>query len=406
MAIRSTSRTPTFAATALIGSAALVLAGCTPADSTDGGDGGGDAGPVVKIGYIGPLSGGSASLGVPSLNAMELAVEDLNASGELGFTLELISVDDEADAAKSATAAQRMVTEDGVVLVVGGPNSAPALANNAIITGAGIPNVISIAQSDALIKEDNPGYDLTYRVTENNSYDVGAIVSLFVDGDFDAICMVADTTEYGQNGIAATTTVFGDNGLELAATAQHDANATDLTPQVLQLRDAGCDAVYLYTLGQDAALFMKTVNQVGWEVPVIGARALAQQAFISIAGTDGDGIIFPSVIDPEKESTQEFIAAYDEKYGADNDPAHVFSAVAYDTIRMVAEALKATGGEGGEALVEALQNVEIEGVSGREGSTLSWSADKHEAPSEDYLTFWTIKDGKYEFYAADITTGN
>lgn len=404
MAIRTTFRTRTLAAAAVIGSAALVLTGCSPAENPDAGEGG-ESGAVVRIGYIGPLSGGSASLGIPSLNAIELAVDDLNEAGDLGFTLELVSVDDEADAAKSSTAAQRMVTEDGVVLVIGGPNSAPVKANNAIITGAGVPNVISIAQSDALVDPANPGFDLTYRVTENNSYDVGAIVSLFVDGDYDSICMVADTTEYGQNGIAATEGVFATNGLELTATAQHDANATDLTPQVLQLRDAGCDTVYLYTLGQDAALFMKTVNQVGWEVPVIGARALAQQAFISIAGKDGDGIIFPSVIDPNKQAATDFIEAYDAAYGADSDPAHVFSAVAYDTVLMVAEALKATRGEGGEPLVEALQNVEIEGVSGREGSTLSWSADKHEAPSEDYLTFWTIKDGKYEFYSNDITSG-
>jgi branched-chain amino acid transport system substrate-binding protein len=398
--IRTVSSRGRVAVAAALGTA-LVLTGCSTAgDTGDSGDGG--TGKTVRIGYIGPLSGGSASLGVPSLNAMELAVDDLNASGDLDFTLELVSVDDEADAAKSSTAAQRMVTEEGVVLVIGGPNSAPVKANNAIITGAGVPNVISIAQSDALVDSANAGYDLTYRVTENNSYDVDGIVSLFVAGDYDTICMVADTSEYGQNGIAATETVFADNGLELAATAQHDANATDLTPQVLQLRDANCDAVYLYDLGQDAALFMKTVHQVGWDVPVIGARALAQQAFISIAGADGDGIIFPSVIDPEKQAAQDFIAAYDAKYGEDSDPAHVFSAVAYDTILMVADALKTSGGEGGDALVKALQSVEIEGVSGRAGSTLSWSADKHEAPSEDYLTYWTIKDGKYAFYSSDL----
>jgi branched-chain amino acid transport system substrate-binding protein len=389
--------------TALALGSALALTGCATDATPEGGDGGSDK--TVRIGYIGPLSGGSASLGIPSKNAIDLAVADLNESGDLGFTLELVAVDDEADAAKSATAAQRMVTEDGVVLVIGGPNSAPVKANNAIITGAGVPNVISIAQSDALIDPANPGYDLTYRVTENNSYDVGAIVSLFIAGEYDNICMVADTSEYGQNGIAATQAVFAENDLELAETAQHEPNATDLTPQVLQLRDADCDAVYLYDLGPDAALFMKTVNQVGWEVPVIGARALAQQAFISIAGADGDGIIFPSVIDPDKKAAQDFIAAYDAEYGAESDPAHVFSAVAYDTVQMIAAALKATGGEGGDALVEALQAVEIEGVSGKEGSTLGWSADKHEAPSEDYLTFWTIKDGKYEFYSSDVESG-
>lgn len=398
------SATPRLAAIATFAiGTAFVLSSCAPASSTGGGSEG--SGDVVRIGYIGPLSGGSASLGVPAHNGMELAVEQLNESGDLGFELELVVIDDEADAAKSAAAAQRMITEEDVVLVIGGPNSGPAKANNAIITGAGIPNVISIAQVDGIVDPAAPGFDLTYRVSENNSYDVRATVSLFEAGDYDNICAVADTTEYGQSGITTIRTVFDEFGLELATVAQHEVNATDLTPQVLTLRDAGCDAIYLFDLGQDAALFMKTVNQVGWEVPVVGGRGLSQPAFLSIAGDAGDGIIFPSVIDPGKDATAAYIEAYDAEYGEDDDPAHVFSALGYDTIQLVAAALKASGGEGGEALVEALQNTEIEGVTGREGSTLGWSADKHEAPSEDYLTFWTIEDGEYAFYTNDVESG-
>lgn len=381
--------------------AATALVACAPASSTPG-PATSDEGGTLKIGYLGPLTGGSASLGVPSVNAIELAIEEINASGELDRELELVAVDDEGDATKSAAAAQRMVTEDGVIAVLGGPNSGTVLANNPVITGAGVVQLITIAQADGLIDPESPGHDLTFQVTENNTYDVMATVQFFLDADYDSICAVSDTTEYGQSGITAIREVFGDNGLEVAEHVTHEVNATDLTSQVLSLRDADCDSVYLYSYGQDAAVFMKTVNQLGWDVDVIGGRALNQAAFLSIAGRAGDGLIFPSVIDTDKQSAKDFIAAYDEAYGSD-DPAHTFSALAYDSVHILAAALVASEYEGGAALAEALESVTLEdAASGRDGSTLSFAAGDHRAPSDDFVTFWTIEGGEYTMYSNTI----
>lgn len=399
----STSRRAvTIAAIALTVSAAL--AGCAPAASGgDAGSGDGASSDTIKIGYIGPLTGGSASLGVPAQHGFELAVQHLNDSGELDRKIELVSVDDEADPTKSAAAAQRMIDEDDVVAVLGGPNSGPVLANNPIITGAGVVQLITIAQSDNLIDPESPGYDLTFQVTENNTYNVGATVQFFLDADYDSICAVADTTEYGQSGIAAIEKVFADNGLEIAQKVSHEVNATDLTPQVLSLRDAGCDSIYLFSYGQDAAVFMKTVNQIGWDVDVIGGRALNQAAFLSIAGDAGDGLIFPSVIDLDKKEATDFIAAYDEEYGADDDPAHTFSALAYDSVMLLAEALKASDYKGGDDLAAALSGVTLDdAVTGRAGSSLSFTPGDHRAPSDDFQTFFTIEDGAFTMYSNSV----
>jgi branched-chain amino acid transport system substrate-binding protein len=385
-------------------SALFAAAGCATAGS-GGADRASDQSGPIKIGYLAPLSGGSASLGVPAKNGMELAIEQINADKKLDRQLQLVAVDDQADASKSAAAAQKMVGDESIVAVIGGPNSGVVKANNPIITGAGVPNLISVAQVDALVDSGGPSFGLTFRVSENNSYDVNAITSLFKDGHYQHICAVADTTEYGQSGIATIKSVFGKQGLKLSTVVQHEVNATDLTPQVLTLRNAKCDAVYLFDLGQDAALFMKTVNQLNWHVPVVGARGLAQPAFLSIAGATGDGIVFPSVIDPNKQAAKDYIAAYDKKFGADDDPAHVFSAIGYDTVQVLAKALVTSGGKGGKELVKALEGTSVDGVTGRQGATLGFAADRHEAPSANYLTFWTIKNGKYALYRDDVTSG-
>lgn len=387
--------------------ASVTLAACATAGSPGANPGSESEAPdgPLRIGYIGALSGGSASMGVPLQQGMELAIAEINESGELDRELELVSVDDEADASISAAAAQRMVTEEGVVAVIGGPNSGTVLANNPIITGAGVVNLISAAQNDGLVDPEQPGFDLTFRTTENNSYDVQAIAQLFEDEGYASICAVSDTTEYGQSGIATIRTVFEERGLEIATAVEHEVNATDLTPQVLTLRDAGCDSVYLFDLGQDAALFMRTVNQVGWEVPVIGGRGLTQGAFLSIAGGAADGIIFPSVVDTERAAMQSYIEAFDAEYGEDADPAHNFSVLGYDTIQILAAALVESDYQGGEALADALESTEIEGASGLEGSTLGFADDDHQAPSSNYLTFWTIQDGQYQLHTRDVTSG-
>ena len=402
---RMLRRTMAVCAVALMAGAAF--AGCAPASSNTSpgapADGGEGSSETIRIGYIGPLTGGSASLGVPAQHGFELAVEHINASGALDREIELISVDDEADPTKSAAAAQRMIDEENVIAVLGGPNSGPVLANNPVITGAGIVQLITIAQADGLIDPASPGYDLTFQVTENNTYNVGATIQFFLEADYSTICAVADTTEYGQSGLTAIQTVFAENGLEVSATASHEVNATDLTPQVLTLRDAGCDSIYLYSYGQDAAVFMKTVNQIGWDVDVIGGRALNQAAFLSIAGEAGDGLIFPSVIDLDKPEAQEFIEAYNAEYGEDDDPAHTFSALAYDSIFLLAAALDASGYEGGQALADALSETTLDNaVAGRSGSSLSFTEGDHRAPSDNFQTFWTIENGQFAMYRNDL----
>ncbi|PJJ55607.1 ABC transporter substrate-binding protein [Compostimonas suwonensis] len=386
----------------------LLLAGCAPV-TTDGGSGSGssDSGSPIKVGYLGALSGGSAANGQSDLNGVQLAVDQLNEAGGIaGRQLEVVTADDKSDPATSATAAQKLVQQDGVVAVLGGPNSGTVKANSVIVTGANVPRIITIAQEDTLIDPAAAGFPLTFRVTENNTYDVDAIASVFEQKGYQAICVLADTTAYGEGGLTTINTVFAKHDLPIHAVARHEVNATDMTAPALTLRDAGCDSIYLYSLGPDGALFLKTLQQIGWDVPVIGGRGLAAKSFLSLAGDAANGVIIPAVVDPSKAEGGAFIDAYDAAYGADDDPAHVYSAMGYDSMNMLAAALEETDGEGGDALAKALGSVELtDAASGREGSTLSFSTDRHEAPSKDFLVLYEIKDGAFSFLSSDVESG-
>jgi branched-chain amino acid transport system substrate-binding protein len=385
----------------------LTTAGCAVAGTEEAGSSSPVDGDPIKVGYIGALSGGSASMGNPSLNGIKMAIDAVNDDGGIdGHELELLALDDKADPATSATAAQKLVSEEKVVAVLGGPNSGTVKANNVIITGAGIPQIITVAQEDTLVDSANPGFELTFRVTENNSYDVGAIASLFESEAYEAICVLADTTAYGEGGLTSIRSVFDERNLEIHSVQQHAVNATDMTSQALALRDAGCDSIYLYSLATDGALFLNTLAQIGWDVPVIGGRGLAGASFLSLGGAAAEGLVVPGVIDPNKAEGAAFIKAYDAQYGAENDPAHVYSALGYDSVMVLAAALKETGGEGGNALAKAIENTVLkDAATGREGSELSFSSDDHQASNENFLVFYEISGGTYKFLTSDVESG-
>lgn len=403
-----TTHKRSFAAFAAISALMLTTAGCAVAGAEGGGSADGPSnGSPIKIGYIGALSGGSASMGTPSINGIKMAVEAVNEEGGIdGHELELVALDDKADPATSATAAQKLVSEENVVAILGGPNSGTVKANNVIITGAGVPQLITVAQEDTLVDAANSGFDLTFRVTENNSYDVGAIAGLFEKENYEAICVLADTTAYGEGGLTSIRSVFDERGLDIHSVQQHAVNATDMTSQALGLRDAGCDSIYLYSLASDGALFLNTLAQIGWDVPVIGGRGLAGASFLSLGGAAAEGLVVPGVVDPNKPEGAAFIEAYDARYGAENDPAHVYSALGYDSVMILAAALRETGGSGGDGLAKAIESTVLtNAVTGRQGSELSFSPDDHQATNENFLVFYEISGGTYKFLTSDVESG-
>jgi branched-chain amino acid transport system substrate-binding protein len=206
--------------------------------------------------------------------------------------------------------------------------------------------------------------------------------------------------------VAAIAASLAARSLSIRAAVRHPANAADLTSEVARLREAGCDAIYLYSLGADAARFFKTANELSWRLPVIGGRWLAARSFLATAGATADGLIIPAVADPTKAPAKAFIAAYDRKYGGNDDPAHVYSALGYDSMRLLAAGLEQSGATGGIKLAAALETLSIsDGATGRAGSTLTFGTHRHDAPSRDFLVFYEIRGSAYRFLTSDVASG-
>ncbi len=103
--------------------AAILLSGCTGSGGTkDPADPGGskDAGKIIKIGMVGPLTGDYATYGQSVKNGVQTAVDEINEQGGVnGFTLQLIAEDSKGDSTEAANAIQKLIDQDKVTAIVG-----------------------------------------------------------------------------------------------------------------------------------------------------------------------------------------------------------------------------------------------------------------------------------------------
>lgn len=357
-------------------------------------DTGGLKGEPIQVGYIGALTGGSATMGEPARNGIVLAVEEANADGGIdGRPIELVAFDDEADPARSVAGAQGFIRDD-VTMVIGGPNSPTVLANREVLAEAGIPELISVAQEDGLVDPESPTFDTTFRVTEPNSVDVNVMAQFISQQGCETIDILADDTAYGQGGAETITQVMEETGVTVGEVVSHPPDTDDMTSEALSLQQSGADCIYVFSLGQAAALFFDAAEGVGLEVPTFGGRGLNQSSFLELVGPRDINITMPTVVNPDKPAMQDFIDAYSERFGEER--WYMFAALGYDTGRTAVEALRRSGGEGGEALVDALESIDdLEVAVGGEDSVVSFGPDDHEGGAPDWVHTVTVRDGEF-----------
>lgn len=372
--------------------------GATPADAGGTDAAGGSSGQAadgdpIRVGYIGALTGGSANMGVPGRQGIELAFEEANDNGGIdGRPLELVPFDDQADPARSVAGAQGFVREGDIPLVIGGPNSPTVLANREVLAEAGIPLLISIAQEDQLVDPDHPTFDTTFRLTEPNRMDVEAISEFIAEEGCEVVDVVADDSAYGQGGANTIRAALEELDISVGEVVSHPPETDSMTAEVLAIQQNDPDCVYLFSLGPSAALFLQTAEEQNLDKPLFGGRGLNQLGFLEIYGQQNSDIIIPTVAHVDKPAYQEFTEKYGEAYG--EQEWYMFDALGYDTGRAAVEALTRSGGEGGQALADAIAGItDLEATVGPEGAVIDFG-DDHEAGSVDWLTTVTIEGGQ------------
>lgn len=311
----------------------------------------GSSGDTIKIGGIGPTTGGAAIYGNAAKYGMEIAVEEINAKGGLQFELKF--EDDEHDAEKSVNAYNNL-KDWGMQILAGTVTTNPCIAVTAETNAdrifsltpsasstdvlGGFPNasgVVEIPRKDNVFQmcftDPNQGIASADYISENKLASKVAVIynssDAFSTGIYNKF--VSRAAEVGLDVVSVTSFPSDDT--------------TDFTVQITEAKNAGAELIFLPIYYTPASLIFKQADAAGYDFKYFGVDGM--DGILTLEGFDtslaeGVMLLTPFAPDAEDEATQSFVKKYQEKYG---DIPNQFAADGYDVIYAIYEACNKAG---------------------------------------------------------------
>ena len=360
----------------------------------------GVAAEPIKIGVSGPLTGGSAPMGVSMRDGVKLAVAEINAKGGiLGRQLQVVERDDEAKNERGVQVAQELINKERVVATVGYANTGVAIASQRFYQNAKIPVMNNVATGSIVTKQFvGPEFTENYifRNAANDTVQSAMIVDeAIVKRKFTKVAILADSTNYGQLGREDLERTLNAKGIKPVAVEKFNIKDVDMTAQLLKAKQGGAQAILTYGIGPELAQIANGMEKLGWKVPMIGSWTLSMGNFLDNAGKNGDGASMPQTFiqDPNTPKRKAFIESYQKAYKIDRIPSPVSAAQGYDSIYLLAAAMKQAGTTDGPKVREALENLneKVEGVVTT--YVKPFTHDDHEAIKAGMPVMGEAKDG-------------
>ena len=353
----------------------------------------------VKIGLQGPLTGGSSPMGVSMRDGAKLAVTEINAKGGvLGRKIEMIERDDEAKNERGVQIAQELINKEKVVATIGYINSGVALASQRFYQEAKIPVMNNVATATAITKQfaDQPE-NYVFRNSANDTIQSAMIVQELVDRrKFTKVAILADSTNYGQLGREDLEKALAAKGITAVAVEKYNIKDVDMTPQLLKSKEAGAQVVITYGIGPELAQIANGMIKLGWKVPMMGSWTLSMGNFIDNAGANSVGATMPQTFiqEPNTPKRKSFIEAYQKAYKVTRISSPVSAAQGYDSVYLLAAAIKQAGSTDGPKVLAALEDLKspIEGVVTTYDHP--FSKTDHEAITINMAVIGKVQEGK------------
>jgi branched-chain amino acid transport system substrate-binding protein len=370
----------------------------------------------IKIGVSGPFTGGSSSMGVSMRHGVRLAIDEINKKGGvLGRKLFPVERDDEAKNERGGEIAQELINKEKVVATVGFINTGVALASQRYYEEAKIPVMNNVATGSILTKQFLPPEFPDNYVFRNSAHD-GIQAPMIVEEaivrrKFTKVAILADSTNYGQLGKDDLTKALADKNITPVAVEKFNIKDVDMTPQLLKAKEAGAEVILTYGIGPELAQIANGMTKLGWKVPMIGSWTLSMASFVDNAGAGGEGARMPETFiqDPNTQKRKAFIDAYLKEFKPKNNriDSPVSAAQAYDSVFLLAAAIKQAGSTDGKQIKDALENLKdkVEGVVTVYNKP--FNKDDHEAITPNIPVIGEVKGGRVVYaYEEDQKKGS
>jgi len=322
-------------------------------------------GEPLRVGLVGALTGPEAQLGRSIRDGAMLAIEQANAQGGVrGRRLELRVYDSQGRPEEAASATVRLVTQDGVALILGGDTSGSTLAMAPVATQAAVPLLSPSATSPRVTVEGGP---YVFRVCFVDSFQGAALAGFARSLGLTRMAVLTDMgSDYSVGLAQAFERRFLQLGGTVVASERYSKGDSDFRAQLTHLKGKHPEGLFVPGYYTQAAAIARQARQLGLGLPLLGGDGWdSVSELVALGGDAVEGSQFTTHFSPHNPSVraQAFLRDFQARFG---HPPESGSALGYDAARVGVEALRRAPSEGGPALREALaQTADFDGVTGR-----------------------------------------
>ncbi|WP_028226526.1 branched-chain amino acid ABC transporter substrate-binding protein [Paraburkholderia ferrariae] len=343
---------------------------------------------TVKIGHVGPLTGGSAHLGKDNENGARLAIEEINAKGLVingqKVTLVLDGQDDAADPRQATQVAQKLV-DDKVVAVIGHLNSGASIPASKIYSDAGIVQISPSSTNPAYTQQ---GFKTTFRVVATDAQQGPALADYAAKSlNVKTVAVVDDSTAYGQGLANEFEKTAKSLGLKVLSHDATNDKAVDFRAILTKIKGENPDAIMYGGMDATGGPFAKQARQLGLRAKVLSGDGVCTESLAQLAGPAADNIVCSQagMAVERMNGGAAFAAKYQKRFG---HPIEFDAPFTYDAVYIVVDAMKRANSTDPAKILAEIPSTDYKGVIGE--TTFDSKGDlKH-----GVISLYSYKSGK------------
>lgn len=317
----------------------------------------------LKVGVLLPLTGDAAAWGSRGQKGIQIAVDDLNTSNACGRPVTALFEDSAANDSTGLSAFHKLVSANGVPVVIGDLVSSVTLA---IAPAAERSKVVVLSPTASAPNITDAGTYI-YRIASSDLVEGRVIAEYAVQHGYKRAAILYINNDYGLGIKTVFDTGFTTQQRKVLFSEAYLPTNQDFRSALSKMRGLNVDVLYVAGYYADSATIVRQARELGLKIPILGTTAIEEQKFLDLAGSAAEGLVYPLSTGYDVASSdpqvRKFVESFQRRF---NDIPSWIEAHAYDAMAVICKASQAiTGNPTGAALKTGLDNIgTFKGVAG------------------------------------------